>query len=218
VAALTQFYPLIEPFAPGCPRPLILQQLMALLQDFFSFSRIWTEDISLPGTPAGSYPMTLTPPAGARILQVRSIHVVNPGDGVDVTLYPKDRDYLRVWSPDYLTLVGPDPFWFYTTGQATFGLVPSPNDVLDLTPNVALSIAYDGSATSIPDEFFDEYSDGIARGVVARLLLMTEKPWSNPQLAGSYAASYVAARGNAKLAAQADFNNAPMQVSLRRRF
>ncbi len=218
MAALTSFYPLIEPFVTGCPRPLVLQQLLATLQDFFSFSRIWTEDIALGSVQPSSFPLVLTAPVGTRILQVRSIHSVNPSTGVDVTLYPKDRDWLRAWSPDYLTITGPDPYWFYTSGQGTFGLVPVPDDALELTPNVALTVALDGSATDIPDELFYEYSDGIARGTVSRLMLMSEKSWSNPQLATAYAQTYVYARGAAKVTAQSDFNNAPLQVNLRRKF
>ncbi len=218
MAAFTQFYPLVEPWVPGCPRPLVLQQLYAVLQDFLSFSQIWQEDILTANVTSAQLPLTVAAPAGTRVLQIRKVRSQNLSTGNDAMLHPKTRDALRQWAPDWETLTGQDPYWFYTTGQSTFSVVPMPSGTLQLTATCALTIAQDGTATTMPDELFYEYSDGIAKGVIGRLLFMPNKAWSMPQSAATYEGGYAATRRRAKATADQDFNNGPIQVDLHRRF
>lgn len=213
MATLDQFYSIIEPRVGGCPRPLIMNELTQLLQDFFSFSRIWQEDVTIASVGLAQMPLTIPPPAGTRVLEVIDVKVN------DAFLDSRTLAALRAWSPDWQLMEGPDSFFFTAYGQSQIAVIPAPNPPSDVIATCALTLAANASPTStIPDDYFAEYSMGISDGVTARLLLMPNKAWSAPTLAPGYAAGYASARMGARVASNLGFTGAPMRASLRRTY
>lgn len=213
MATLDQFYPLVEPRVMGCPRPLIINELSLLLQDFFSFSRIWQQDITIPSVSQTSMPLVIPAPSGTRILETRRVKAD------DAFIQFRTQDALREWSPDWQTMVGEDPYFFTAVSQSTIWLVPLPGAPIPVVATCALTIAAGASAsTVIPDEIFEEYKLGLAAGVTARLMMMPNKAWSSMPSAPAFAADYAADRRSARAAANLDFNGAPMRASFRRTF
>lgn len=59
------------------------------------------------------------------------------------------------------------------------------------------------SATNAPEKLLERWSDSLSTGLKARMMLMPEKPWTNPQLGGHYKNEFE----RSKLQALADVRN-----------
>ena len=57
----------------------------------------------------------------------------------------------------------------------------------------------------IEEEFFNRWDEGIASGIIERLMLSPNKKWSNPQFAEVHHARYHDAIASAKVAVSRDF-------------
>jgi hypothetical protein len=102
------------------------------------------------------------------------------------------------------------PGWRKSTNVLQTGGTPAVTQIDELnfmlvpTPTVAsqeliLDVAYKPtiSATLVADILKNEYYEQIAAGTKARLMIMHDKPWTNPQLAAIYAKVYDDAAKNA---------------------
>lgn len=143
---------------PSCPDKVILQQLRQTGRDFLARTEIWTEDLD-------------------------SINVV--ANTADYDLSVGDNAYiLRIKKAEYLGgTLAPDDFYFLNNKTFRFVTTPvaSKTDALDIT--VILSPLLNSEI--IPIWILERYAEPIMAGAKRNLLVMPNKPWSNPDL-GNY--------------------------------
>jgi hypothetical protein len=172
MATLSDFKPLILPYAQGCADPLLEQKIKDTIDDFCQESGIWQKDLSISVTEDDTA-YTLSPPAGTQI--VRGLRLKR-SDEAEVTgfIYDPMNDQLLLDSKP-----GSDATW-----TLTVALKPKKND------------------TAIyKDALIDDYGDIIASGVLSLLMMMPGQPFSNPEMANVYSNFYLTGRKKAKIQA-----------------
>ncbi len=80
---------------------------------------------------------------------------------------------------------------------------------------VTLYLTPERDATELPDILYNDWLEAISAGVRSRLMLMPEKPWSNPNMVMIHAQTYQHQTGQALLLARKKNVREPMRMQLR---
>ena len=162
--------------AQGCPEPLIVRHLRTAMVEFYRESKAWRYTTEPASVTVGERAVELDLPTGTAVLRVYWAKLAGK--------------VLQAVSPRNLREVIARP-----TGYAINGItrvvyldsMPDQNYILDgVEANVALLPLR--SLEELPDELFDQHRDGILYGALAKLLMMRNVPWSDPQGAMNYQA------------------------------
>lgn len=147
---------LVIPELAGITRATVNENIAMIFSQFCKDSQSFRELLSIPVNVNSSQYDLYSPHDGAVIIGI--FHVDH--DGVEL----KKGDYIQ-------------------RSFSVIELIENPN-AGDLKVGVVLKTlpTYQAGPTAI----IDRYSDVLASGVKARLMLMPDKPWSNPQLGGYY--------------------------------
>lgn len=199
---ISSFYPQILSELPKCPKVLVSEMIVMTCIDFCEQALIHRE-IQAPYTiVANTRGYAFVPITNCRVYKVMSAELA----GVPIDY--ETPEALDIWYPG----------WRKPTNVLQTGGVPAMtqldelNFILVPTPTVAsqeliLDVAY--KPINVPlllaDILKNEYYDEIAAGTKARLMIMHDKPWSNPALAAIYAKVYDDAAKNASTRQQEGF-------------
>jgi hypothetical protein len=104
-------------------------------------------------------------------------------------IYPKTRNELSDLYGDYMRADGPTQYYIQDTPNS-FILVPRPNSTSSDGVTAKVAIAPKRSATGLDSKIFDRYHDEIADGAVARLLVMSKKPWTDMNLGAAMTSKF----------------------------
>ncbi len=182
--------------AQGCPEPLIERQLRTSMVDFYRESKSWRYTTEAASVTAGDPVVELDLPSDTTVLRVYWAKL----GGAD----------LRAVSPRAVTDRIGLPRGYAVDGISrvmTLDVTPERGFIRDgLVANVALLPLH--SLGDLPDELFGQHRDGILYGALAKLLVMGNVPWSNPNAAANYQAMANAHRQAAMR--QADSQQAPV--------
>jgi len=164
---LSDLIPYIAPYLPGCPTPLVLQNLRTVFNEFCDKSEAWRETLTIDVVD-GQTEYELVPTVGdcivKRVVSVYRVDTFNRFSSLqmDVTQYHFDGNTT-------LTLYGTP------AADATGGLTV----VVSLRPRISDRT----SEVYATDTFLERWWHGIVQGVFAALRIMPKRDWSDPALA-----------------------------------
>ena len=190
---ISRLYKHINPFVPGCPQPLIDQQIISTLRHFFDQTQCFkyichkmTMIINQTGYTISDYPQGYWP---ERI------------DSMKMYLNDEDRQGSQLWPGyDFTGMVNPLGFVLSTIPTATRNKALEP--IIVLLPEF--------NATVMPVDIYNRFFDPISDGVKARCYAMPKTSWSDPQQAVVNQQSYEEGVNNARTRVARKFINTPL--------
>lgn len=174
-APFTDLLPDVLPHLGGDPSdPVTIAALRAAADEFCAKSTIWREALDPITVRARAAEYELEFPAGAA--PVRLISVTLAGAPLD----PKERAELDGVLPGWRTLTGAPRFYLQATPDL-LALAPAPEAQARNALEVLVALKPTRAAPHLPAWLIEQYGADIADGAMARLMAMTNRPWSDPQ-------------------------------------
>ena len=180
--ALNRIYDTAKVYLPGALDAAMQLEFFQLLDDFFSMTNCWTEDIQFPVTVTTltyledplQYTYTLTPSLG---LIIRTATIFNR-DGVPVpATMPVPGDLVLVNGPN-------------TADTYTARVILTVSDPLTREGN-----------TQLPEWVLNKYSGCLLEGLVGRMMMQPAKPYTAKQDGLFHMKNYLSGRSDAKIEA-----------------
>lgn len=207
MTALTAFYPAVIPYCPGVPEPFVDQKALEVVRDFCWRTCALREDVDPIDVVADTFLYTLTPvTANREVLGIVSARFN------DEPLYPVNIDRMAVQYPDAIArieftiganlpndslpsnsweaLEQTQPQWYYQPRPDQIRLIGIPDTAYTDGLDVNIAVRPTLTATEVDDWLFARYRDQLAKGVIARLLEMPKKDWTDYKAAGYYGSLY----------------------------
>lgn len=174
----SQLYSRVMPYVQGCPEPTVDQAIMDAAIEFAEKSQIiFTQEAPIPLVD-GRATYYVFPEFGLDLDMVRAVHC---GTRELIRLTPNSQ-HDNV--PDWRTSMSSEPTHYSTfTSSGEITVYPKPTSVNGATLRVQATWHPSMTATSFPDEMGKKYFKEIAEGAKAKLMMMADRKWSNPQLA-----------------------------------
>ena len=193
----------VLPDVPGCSEELAINALRNACIELLSKSWLYTQPCDPQNTVIGQAEYDLDTFNGYRNIGIISVYFD------DFALLPAgvtmlNRSNLR-WQDDIAT-----PTNYLSSDYSTIRLYKIPDSVGVLNATVALTLAK--NATGIENFVYDIYSEQIAAGAKARLMLIPSKPYSDPNISREYRAQFSAAITDAKWRAHKSLTTAQIQA------
>jgi hypothetical protein len=192
--ALSELLPLIRQHVPGCPNPLIVQELRMSAIEFCERTKMWREEFNVTFDAQNH---EITPLSYATIHEFETVDFYD-ASGNSYPLRPvaflestvEDRDDGMEGAPYYITQPRPDTITLipYGTGTVTIQAIMKPT----ARPRYGVSGGSTLQAIQnvFPTAFLDRYSETIATGALGRLMAMLGKRWSEPNMAAARLAMF----------------------------
>lgn len=181
MSALADFYDLLLPELPGCSTALVDRHLVDMAREFCSTTGLWHQTLTAIDLVAEQATYTVATPASSELVRITELTVAGEllwrlsDRGVDRQPEGEDAKY-RTNEP---------PFSLSTDlAQITLMEVPTAAVVGGLEIKAALKPT--AAADTLPDFLKSQHSEAIRYGVLARLMVMGKKPWSDRELAVTY--------------------------------
>lgn len=193
-AGVDDFLQYVAPYAPDCPTIMIESFIRQSMVEFFQETGVWSEWIEITttaGVAANTLSSASTPPG-----QIYSIPCVVNSQGNKLS-----KGFGRPLSTSGV----PSAYKQTAIDEITF--FPTPDNAYTFQTFVFLFP--DASTYLIPNTIFIKYQQVISDGVVAKLLRMPRKVWSNRESAIDFEMDFK----NGQTAAKIDANSAVQRVS-----
>ncbi len=176
---LHRFLPRILPSVPACPEPTAEAEVLAAAIELCQRTRCWRliDDRVLPSGWSG--PIAISLPDGAALHEIErawfSGRKLDPEPFTDAP--PED---LVSGPATAFSQVDRGEILLWPAGEAG-------------TLRLSLFLKPSQGADEVPDDLFQDHLEDIAAGALGKLLLIPEKSWTNPSLAGVYVSRFEAA-------------------------
>jgi hypothetical protein len=192
MANLAEFMPYILPLVPGCPAPLAEMTLRGAAIDFCTYAPVVQQVLDPLDLYAGQAQYDIDVPYGVNVTVILEAYY----DGRRMQVLRQDDDVREG---------GFAPFALRQAADNTFTVYPTP--LIDESAVIILRVATRPTmlASSLDDVLLADYAYEIGAGAAARLMLMPNQLFSNPQLAPTYQTIYVLSRTNARIRAESGF-------------
>lgn len=187
---LSAYLSRVLPSVDACPAPIAEQAVRDAIDSFCRQSRIY-RGVQTVALTSGDGTYTLTPPANAVVVETLYARI---GDDLLEPLIPELESRLLIGNgkPEYIKHTTP----------GDIEILPAPAETGSMSVTVIYSI--DLTTTDFPS-ILDQWREEISFGAMARLMVMPNKPWSNPQMAAGYQTMFNAGARDA--AAKATLGN-----------
>jgi len=171
MAAYTQFFPEVIPYAPDVAEPVAETAIRNACIEFCERTRFWQEDLGAIPTTAneGFYEVVLA--AGVKFVDIVEAYYN------EILLIPKSSEELSniYRHTDWRTVVS-DPYYLTRLTPTEVQLVPRPTfGTGQLRIRAALAPTRD--STTVGDAVYEEYAEVIAMGARARLHNTPNQPY-----------------------------------------
>lgn len=170
------FFSLILPEVPGCPDPMLQQQIIMVASHFCTETGVWDEIQDPIRLRAGVVECEIDAPSNeSYVARVADVWLNN-----------------RALKPEQIkvpVIDGMVPTGYHAArerGVITLNGKPEQGDVLV----VRAVYAPTPSSKTLPDFLMERYAYAIASGTKARLMAVPGQPWSNPSISAFYRAEY----------------------------
>ena len=180
MAEYSTLFPDIQPHVASCPVPSITRAIQRTAQDFFQRSEAYRHRIAATNVTSGATNLTVSIPANTRIIAPLTMYL--DGERMATT----NEEILAINFGDWRTATPTVPRFIMADDKAANGLIvalPS-NGTYELTGTIALKPT--SSATELDDDYMELYKDTLVEGVLARLLMMRNTEWYEPNLGKAY--------------------------------
>jgi hypothetical protein len=176
-SAILRFYADADAHVPGSIQSGQQAELFATIRDFFQFTNVWQEDLSVTVS-ASSLVYTLTVSSRKAINRLMNLYASG------------DVDKRWVW-----------PATMQTPGTLMLSQALSGAGTRAWVATVSLysvdPVDSDGNAV-FPSWILDKYFDVLFSGMISRMMSQPSKPWSNTQLAVFHGRKYLAGRARCR--------------------
>lgn len=181
---LATLRPFVQLVVPSAADPVVDLALITAARDFCRDTGVWVTSLTPINIVANTAVYTLTPPTGMSIVDVESV-LVEGNKCRPSTPAQRDAD-----DPGWLTKTESRPRYFLRASNTSIRLVRTPS--IAIVGGLAVEVVGQPSltATTLSDDFAEEYGVGIADGAIARLLMAPDYSWHNPALASVYVAAF----------------------------
>lgn len=197
---------------PGILEPALTAAMYRGLRKFFWESEAWkyTYDNGLDYTISerGLPPPTVGTdiPAKTVVKRVDTVKFSSTGENWEQIIPFKTRDRLDREDADWYTAEGTAPLaWTYDNAAPIVYPIASATVDTALLIRSVIAPLYTAQDDTLPDLLYYEFEDFIKAGILADLMKMPGKDWSNPQMSAYYKGQYDAGVKKAKSRAEADF-------------
>lgn len=172
MATFESLYNLVLPYLPGAETPIVDLHIRRALRDFFKRTTVWRERFEFDTTPAiSSYQLQ---PSTGTVAAVMNVHV----RGNYVHPVPEDkRDPFRDAA---------EPNGWFTLLPQVINMYPTPNVVVPVSVEAAITLPVEDTLRIFPDEILEEHGEAVAAGVISGMMMMPGKPWTQRDAAGTY--------------------------------
>lgn len=167
--ALSEFFPRLLPYVPGCSEPLAAQAVLDAAIQFCDDSLVIREPLASFNTTVGEATYTLTPPASQEISRILKVVVDDTElEGVLAEVVGELDDNNAF----------PTSFFTSRTDSALRLLLgPKPDKVYPVIVTVALKPTR--TAATVQDDLFDRWADPIVLGALARIMAVPGQPFTS---------------------------------------
>lgn len=189
---LEDLLPRVLPYAPGCPDPVAVDHLRDAAIEFCKQTRCWRE-VDEFGTTDTDIEVVCVPPFSS-LFEIEAAKF----NGRDLARAP----YLRS-----------DPH--KTEGGIPSVIAQAQHNSVSIYPRatgklwISMFLMPDDRADMIPSFIFDQWGRIIAEGALGEILMMPDKPFSNPQLGVSFRGRFQAGMDRNFRASQRGQQRAP---------
>jgi hypothetical protein len=181
----------IWPDVPLCPNPKIREAIIDTARRFFLETELWTVELELLNIATDQAEYTLLSPQGDMVsldhYEIKSdnstFYRKKVISEIAIDANPDERDDWRSQTHE-----DPDAAWVGQTLKMRLTYIPG----LDITAGLKVWInimPFDGART-VPKILWTHYKDIITSGAVSELLMMANKPWSNPDLGSAHGVNF----------------------------
>mgnify|MGYP007090083687 CR=1 FL=1 len=192
------------PDVPGCQNDLAINALRNAAIELYTKSWIYTQACDSQQTVIGQAEYDLDTFNQYKLIGIVSASI-DDANILPVGKTSLNRSNLR-WQDD----TG-QPTNYFSYDYTTLRLYPIPDRVSTLNVTVALTPAK--TATGIENFIYDLYSEQLAAGAKARLMLIPNKPFTDVNASREYRAQFSAAITDAKWRAHKSLTNAQLQAA-----
>lgn len=181
---LSAFLPLVMPWAPAAPRPIVLQALRLAARELCVEGRIWRKLIT---TAVSTRVVSLLDQvAPDTIVAIQMAHL----NGTKLT--PRNFDDLPA---DYLTAAEANPEWISQGEMDSVILYPFQPGTLETSLYLAPAAGTlygeaQEAQNTVQDFLFRDHAETISHGALGRILIVPGQDYSNPELAGFYKSQF----------------------------
>jgi hypothetical protein len=184
---VTDFSRFVLPEVPGCPEPLLVQEVVQTAFEFCDKTGAWNELQDPVALLVGVADYEIDAPSGAIPLRVTS-----------AWLNGRLMQPTPLRSINQLGVAGSEPYYYNAAVErGSIRLFPSPGVTgLELTLKTCFAPAM--TATTLPDFLMQRYTQVIAAGAKASLMSKPGQPWSNPHMAAVYGAQFASGMNDAR--------------------
>jgi hypothetical protein len=171
---LDVFMPHILPYAPGCPEPTAFSNIIKAAQTFSERTRLWRDRDQFSVTPTSCN--VVCAPSGAELFEIESARFNG------CRLEPISLSDLDAKHPTWRQMSAGEARWITQVEPGSVLLVPTCTGTLDLSTILRPT----NDAEQLPD-LFSQYTQVIANGALAEILMLPAQSFSDPQSAQFYA-------------------------------
>lgn len=172
--------PKITPYAPGCPEPVIVQQIRDAAIEACENTLAWRyEQDSIPLTP-GVYTYDYETPTDTEVVAIFQSSLN------DVAIAAVTLEQLLAQYPNWPSITTTNrsaPAVVAQLDPDHFVVAPVPDDETVYSMKMFLALRPVPDCTGMDEVFFDELEQLITHGALVKLLSMPDKSWSNIDLA-----------------------------------
>lgn len=175
---ITEWLREVLPSLPGCPEPSVVRALRDSAIEFCNRSLIWRHEVEPIPVVKGINDYDLDIPANTNIASfIRVRHAER-----NAPLELRTTDELDDMSPGWRGLVG-IPQYFVQHGQFGIVLDRLPRETKRNVLAATLALKPTNTANSLPDVLYIDWKEEISNGARSRLMIDTNRQWSNPERA-----------------------------------
>lgn len=210
--AISTMLPDLRVELPGIPEPLLESYLYQGLRRFFWDSEAWryTADNGLDYTisqQAMNLPVAGTDiPAKTTIKRIDNVKFDSGGDDWDTKIPFKTRDQLDRIDRNWYTETGTAPkYWTYDNAVPVLYPIASATVTTALLIRSVIAPVFTATTDELPELLYYGFEDYIKAGILADLMKMPGKDWTNPNMSVYYSNIYTKGVDKAKSRAEADY-------------
>jgi len=218
--ALSALSPMLRIELPGIPQPVLDATIVRVVRQFFWKSEAWkyTSDNGKDWVAGAAAIPTLTPgtdiPTGTIVKRIDTAKYDADGAAWDDEIPFKTRDELDRENPDWETETGSSPSSWTIDNDGEARVIPK--TLATVTTGLllrAIIVPSDSVTTTIPNFLFFDNEEAFKAGVLAQLLKLPGKDWTDPRKAQTQEAAFALGIVSAKSRAEAGFGQPKDQMA-----
>lgn len=178
-----QWLPYVQVALPGCPTPLILENIRQAIITFCAQTKYWRVTLAPFYTLADQPEYTLEYPVDTKIVAVETIRFGEQ----QAVLTPTTEEEMDACVNSWRNWTGtPGRYMQTMTDSFRFDRIP----VVGSLVNVLVSLKPTQDAQQVDERVYEEWKDAITSGALARLFAMPNQEWTDVNIAGYHMAIY----------------------------